>query len=293
LERTISTGDPRLDQVAEQVTRSSWAAMICDTQFRLLWVSDELRALIGEEDEARLGIGHHVLSAWWSDTWSSRVTYESELQAFQETGPYFVARAGKQELKDVVPQLSELIDQLEPTEPPPAHVTFFDYLQGDLPPVRVVSIAIRLTDIDGTWFGHLLIYGSALPATVLTLVARGDEGMFKRMAKLFEPGRRQAAMVLADLQMSGAQSRRLPSAAYFRLVRAITTAIDEAVVRHTGIVGKHAGDGVTALFLADDLGSSSAAAEPRSRPRATSPYPHMRRRSWSRKRRDCWSLRSA
>jgi class 3 adenylate cyclase len=105
-----------------------------------------------------------------------------------------------------------------------------------------------------------LIYGSALPATALTLVARGDEGMFKRMAKLFEPGRRQAAMLFADLQMSGAQSRRLPSAAYFRLVRAITTAIDEAVVRHTGIVGKHAGDGVTALFLADDLGSSSAAA---------------------------------
>jgi class 3 adenylate cyclase len=128
---------------------------------------------------------------------------------------------------------------------------------------------------------------------VLTLVARGDEGMFKRMAKLFEPGRRQAAMLFADLQMSGALSRRLPSAAKFRFVRAITTAIDEAVVRHTGIVGKHAGDGVTALFLADDLGSSSAAAEPRSRPRATSPYPHMRRRSWSRKRRDCWSLRSA
>jgi hypothetical protein len=146
LEPTISTGDPRLDQVAEQVTRSGWAAMICDTQFRLLWVSDELKALIGEEDEARLGIGHHVLSAWWSDTWSSRVTYESELQAFLETGPYFVARAGKQELKDVVPQLSELIDQLEPTEPPPAHVTFFNYLQGDLPPVRVVSIAIRLTE---------------------------------------------------------------------------------------------------------------------------------------------------
>jgi class 3 adenylate cyclase len=260
LEPTIRTGDPRLDRVAEEVTRSGWAAMICDTRFRLLWVSDELKALIGEDDEAKLGIGRHVLSAWWSDTWSSRVTYESELKAFLETGPYFVARAGKQELKEVVPQLSELIDQLEPTEPPPAHVTFFDYLQGDLPPVRVVSIAIRLTDIDGTWLGTLLIYGSALPATVLTLVARGDEGMFKRMAKLFEPGRRQAAMLFADLQMSGALSRRLPSAAYFRLVRAITTAIDEAVVRHTGIVGKHAGDGVTAFFLADDLGSSSAAA---------------------------------
>jgi class 3 adenylate cyclase len=43
-------------------------------------------------------------------------------------------------------------------------------------------------------------------------------------------------------------------------MRAITTAIDGVIIEHTGIVGKHAGDGVTAFFLADDLGSSSAAA---------------------------------
>jgi class 3 adenylate cyclase len=43
-------------------------------------------------------------------------------------------------------------------------------------------------------------------------------------------------------------------------VRALTTAIDEYIVAHKGIVGKHAGDGVTAFFLADDLGSPSAAA---------------------------------
>ena len=257
-----STGDPRLDLVAEQVARSGWAAMICDPDYRLVWVSDELKALIGEQDERKLGIGEHLLTAWWSETWSSKVTLESELRSFMEAGPYLLARTGgdRDELKRMAPELSELIDQLEPAEPPPAHVTFFDFLQGDLPPIKVVNITVRLTDSDSSPLGALMIYGSALPATVLTLVARGDEGMFARMARLIEPGRRRAALLFADLQTSGSLSRRLPSAAYFKLVRAIITSVDDVVVRHSGIVGKHAGDGVTAFFLAEDLGSSSAAA---------------------------------
>jgi class 3 adenylate cyclase len=105
-----------------------------------------------------------------------------------------------------------------------------------------------------------MTFHSALPGRVLVLVARGDRGMFERMARLFEPGRKQAAILFADLQMSGALSRRLPSAAFFKLMRTITSAIDDVVIARQGIVGKHAGDGVTAFFLADDLGSSSAAA---------------------------------
>jgi class 3 adenylate cyclase len=73
-------------------------------------------------------------------------------------------------------------------------------------------------------------------------------------------GRHEAAILFADLQASGRLSRRLPSAAYFELIRALTTAIDAVVVEHDGIVGKHAGDGVSAFFLDDDLGSSSATA---------------------------------
>jgi class 3 adenylate cyclase len=91
-------------------------------------------------------------------------------------------------------------------------------------------------------------------------VSRGDEEMYGRMARLTEPGRREAAVLFADLQSSAVLSRRLPSAAYFKLIRAITTAMDEVVVAEKGIVGKHAGDGVTAFFLSEDLGSGSAAA---------------------------------
>jgi class 3 adenylate cyclase len=84
--------------------------------------------------------------------------------------------------------------------------------------------------------------------------------MFERMARLIEPGRKQAAVLFADLQASAVLSRRLPSAAYFRLISVLTAAIDDVVCAREGIVGKHAGDGATAFFLAEDLGSSSGAA---------------------------------
>lgn len=40
----------------------------------------------------------------------------------------------------------------------------------------------------------------------------------------------------------------------------MTTRVDERVISKKGVVGKHAGDGVTAFFVAEDLGSPSAAA---------------------------------
>jgi class 3 adenylate cyclase len=66
--------------------------------------------------------------------------------------------------------------------------------------------------------------------------------------------------MFADLEASGDLSRRLPSSAYFRLVRDLTTAADRVVAKHLGVTGKHAGDGVSAFFLVDDLGSASDAA---------------------------------
>jgi len=84
--------------------------------------------------------------------------------------------------------------------------------------------------------------------------------MYRRMDRLREPGRRATAILFADLESSGELSRRLSSRAYFDLIRALTDLIDDAVVAHGGIVGKHAGDGASALFLADDAGGGSAAA---------------------------------
>jgi class 3 adenylate cyclase len=116
----------------------------------------------------------------------------------------------------------------------------------------------RVRGVDGRGIATIYLYGSNLPAHLLALVTQGSRLMFERMARLIEPGRREAAVLFADVQASGALSRQLPSAAYFELMRTLTTAMDAAVIATDGIVGKHAGDGLVAFFLVDDTGSSSA-----------------------------------
>ena len=124
----------------------------------------------------------------------------------------------------------------------------------------ISCVALRIKDGDGTTIGTANAYTPAIAAGMLDLLVRGDERMFERMARLIEPGRRPAAILFADLQSSGPLSRSLPSAGYFGLIRSLTTAIDKVVGEFGGVVGKHAGDGVTAFFLAEDAGSPSAAA---------------------------------
>ena len=81
------------------------------------------------------------------------------------------------------------------------------------------------------------------------------------MNRVREPGRRPAGILFADLEASGALSRRLSSRGYFDLISGLTDLIDSCVVAREGIVGKHAGDGGSALFLAADFeGSESGAA---------------------------------
>lgn len=230
--------------------------------------------LLGEPDEEKIGYGKYIVECYLSDTWRNTITMESQTSTFLQHAPYFCYDIGKETLKDVFAQAlgntgypQEVVDafalaaeHVEPQQPPPLTSTSFEYLQKDLPPVPISFITVRIHDEGGEFIGSVLIYASSLPATVQSLVMRGDEGMFERMIKLIDPGRRKAAILFADLQDSSVLSRRLPSAAYFRLICALVSAIDEVIVKHQGIVGKHAGDGVTAFFLTDDIESPSGTA---------------------------------
>ena len=268
--------DPRLLEVAEQLAATRWAASIVDHEYRLVWVSEEMANLLGEHDEGKLGYGKHLLEAQVGETWCQVITEGSHVQAFEAELPIMIegTPGGKEGLLEMLGGASFALDEsiitddmvrrfveMEPLRPPPVWVNHLEFIQGDLPPVKVTEVQMKLYDKEsGDFIGRAFLYGPAIAASVLSLVARGNEEMFQRMARLIDPGRRQAAVLFADLESSAVLSRRLPSSAYFKLVRAITTAMDEQVVAHTGIVGKHAGDGVTAFFLADDLGSPSRAA---------------------------------
>ena len=274
--------DPRLAQIAHELERARGASFLCNADVTLVWVSEELRKLLGDPSDEELAIGKHIVEAYMSGVWASAITLESQMRAFLEEFPMCMADTpgGKEGLKEIfiralpewdkavefgptpadkVPEVVDtLFEGLEPVDPPPFWTSEFEFLQGDLPPAKIVEMHIRLHDDSGSHIGTAVLFDPGLPATVLSLVARGDEEMYGRMVRLTDPGRRKAAVLFADLQGSAVLSRRLPSAAYFKLVRAITTAMDEVVVEERGIVGKHAGDGVTAFFLCDDLGSDSA-----------------------------------
>jgi class 3 adenylate cyclase len=255
--------DPRLKNIVDELEKTRWAALVTEPDFRLVWVSTEMKVLLDEHDEDKLGYGKHMIEVFLSDTWASTVTAESQLNAFFHHLPLVIdsTEGGKEAIKEMVgPELAPYVDDLEPREMPPLRVDEMDYIRPGMEPTTVRFVAFKLFSNDGDLLGHVELYGSALPARILALVARGDEGMFLRMADLVEPGRRSAAVLFADIQDSGSLSRRLPSAAYFTLIRAIITAIDGVVTSHKGIVGKHAGDGASAFFLAEHLGSSSGAA---------------------------------
>jgi class 3 adenylate cyclase len=122
-------------------------------------------------------------------------------------------------------------------------------------------VTLRLNDADGAFLGALRLSWPALSGSVTGLLSRGDVDMYERMAQKADPARRPAAVLFVDLEASGEISKRLPSTAYFQLISDLTTIIDDSVTGCTGIVGKHAGDGASAFFLAEDFdGSESAAA---------------------------------
>ena len=87
-----------------------------------------------------------------------------------------------------------------------------------------LEVYIFADDPTGKAFAELLCQKAAEGVKVYVIYDSfgslyTDRGMFERMARLTEPGRREAAVLFADIQSSGELSRHLSSAAYFRLVQ--------------------------------------------------------------------------
>jgi class 3 adenylate cyclase len=258
----IVAGSPLAD-IAEQLERTRWPAEVCDSEWRLLYVTTGLREVVGVEDDDALGIGQHVAASRRSNSWEHTLDAKDKRRWALTNFPYMAhdTPGGLDTLREIVdPEYHPALDEIEPMPAPRLWASHFHFLQGDLPPIRVNYLGTRSYDSRGECAGTLFLYGPSLRTRTLSLVARGDEGMLNRMAGLIEPGRRKTAVMFADLQSSADLSRRLPTSAYFSLIQAITTAVDQAVADMRGIVGKHAGDGVTGFFLAEELGSSEDAA---------------------------------
>ena len=249
-----------LDEIVERLSQTGWAVEVVDATWRLVWVSDALRAVLGFPSDDLIGLGRHALEARECEAWRAVAVRENFLDVSRELAPTMLHDTPDLDDLDLAPDVRAIVDEAEAGEPFSVWSSQLAFAQGDLPTTWVSFVAVRLRDERGEAIGTVFLYGPDLPAPLLVLVARGDRAMFERMAALLEPAQRPAAILFADLGASGRLSRRLPTTAYFELVREITTAVDDVVIARKGLVGKHAGDGVSAFFIAEQHESESAAA---------------------------------
>lgn len=187
---------------------------------------------------------------------------DDKMRMFSQSMPFLVNGITDRErfAQELGEPLAGLLDQVEPEPFPQVWASHFGWQEGELPPYLVHIASMSIRDETGDLVGGVFVCFLGVRPTLLVLLARGNEDMYERMASLVEPRRRHAAILFADLGDSGVLSRELPTSVYFELVRKLSTCIDDNVARRAGVVGKHAGDGASALFLVEDLGSASAAA---------------------------------
>lgn len=237
------------DRIRQEVEDLGWAAEIYDAEWRLKWVSPELRFILGNPTEVELGFSEVITRVYQMPIWADKVTPESYQKALEETLGYILYQnESADEVRASLPEeLVELLEKVEPREAPGMWSVQLDFLQNDLPPNKVSCLNIQFEE-EGKK-GTLRLYGPAMKASVLSLVARGSEDMYERMSKLITPGRRPAAILFCDIERSTDLARRLPSAVYFQLLSALAKKIDDIIVSYNGVVGKHAGDGASAYFL--------------------------------------------
>ena len=258
-----------LAEAAAALNATGWWGMVADRDWRLVFVSDDLRLTFGGQIEmVPVALGTHFFGEdalrLSQDYRAGANTPETYRVLFRQLGGWVLqdTPGGRAELAALVaPALRELVDELAGDVP--RSVMSIDAI-GTLirgKTVEVPIVAVRLFDKDGSRAGVLTLHKPAPPMTVLAaLGGYGDMRHLSRMQSVLRPGRRPGAILFADLEASTPLARRMSTAAYFDLGRRLTAAVDAQVVDHGGLLGRHVGDGTVAFFLAESIGSESAAA---------------------------------
>lgn len=244
------------------MTEIRWAAVVLDADWTLVWVSEEMKDFVAERDDEKLGVGQHIVHAFLNHPpWLNKMSPESAMDLFREGFSYFKDDPESLQIVSSLPEpFRSLGDDVEGQPMGSILAASFEYAERELAPYKVNLIVFVLRDETGERAGAVITTTMNTSPWLTSLLARGNEDMYLRMARLIDPAPRQAVILFSDVEGSGDISRRLPSSAYFSLVRDLATSADSVVAGNQGIIGKHAGDGVSAFFLVNDLGSPSAAA---------------------------------
>ena len=282
------TGVEKSSSLPDHPILAAWAsalndtgnfAEILDTNWRYVFVTDELSVTRQALGLPAIPIGAHLLSAEGvqAELGGSWPSPEVRRAWFLTAGRYVLASTpgGREELRRLVhPEFADLVDELQSLDHPVVAV---------LAPLRERAAAFGVAagstasganaDMPATAFTfpieesheHVVGFCAVIkPAAGMSLLAaataRADLVHLERMRVVERPDRRPGAILMADLESSTLLSRRLSTAQYFALIRRLIRAADHCIINAGGVVGRHAGDGVVALFLDETTGSESAAA---------------------------------
>ena len=257
--------DPRLAAWASALNDAGHFGTLMDSQWRIVFQTDEWRLAVGDTgDSTAFPIGSHHFSTEAVDFRIAHFRAPLELRraGFRALGPYVLASTpgGRDELRRIVhPEYADLVDELQPQELPVtlARRSVMTYAGVQ---VGTTVVVIRIDDSDGRLAGVCQLSKPAVGMSQLTVAAAiADLAHLERMRMLESPDRHQVAILTADLDGSSPLARRLSSAQFFEFTRRLVRAADQCIIDAGGIVGRHAGDGIIAYFVAETAGSESGA----------------------------------
>ena len=260
---------PVLRAWASVLNDAGYWASVLDADWRYVFVTDELLVSYKDMGAATAPpIGAHFWSEearrFMAETLRGESASPDVRRAwFLSVGRYVLAGTpgGREELRRVVdPEVADLVDELQPEDLPPVWMNreFFTTAGAQ---ITGTGVLIRIDDADGRRIGMCTL---AKPAAGMSHLARAaataDLTHLERMRVVERPDRRPAAILMADLEASSPLARHLSTSQYFAFVRRLVRTADRCIIDAGGIVGRHAGDGIVAFFLAETAGSESAAA---------------------------------
>jgi class 3 adenylate cyclase len=259
--------DPMLAEMASALSDGGQWGWVLDADWRLVYMSDELRlsfggsvemvsTLLGEFFFGAALVGLRLTERFGpnsQDSWRAILSGVGGLVLHDLSG-------SRDELRAVVhPVLQEVVAELSPEDA--AVVSWASRGGGIRGNYMVQHTAIRIRDTAGGLRGTVLMAKPGAGMNVLgTMAFEADPQHLERQQQVAGASRRPAAILFGDLEGSSALSRRLSTAGYFMLGRRIVRAADRCVVDAGGLPGRHVGDGVVAFFPVELFESESAAA---------------------------------
>ena len=226
--------DPLLAGAARLLRDSGSWGWLVDDQWRIVFMTDELRRAVGRQGHlAPMPTG----VVWGSTEWlqaqgshlGGRYTADQHREQVSIAAPFMLADlpGGRDRLRELLAHgFDDLIDELEPDDSD--MVVRSTTVPGVGGPVAVWYTGMRLRDATGCPVGWMWQSKPGVGmTTIAAMTSMGDTRHFERMMRASRPLRRPAAILMADLEGSSQLSRRLPTATYFALGRRPVRAADQ------------------------------------------------------------------